>query len=101
MSWIEYSSYKNYPSKDLKQINWECITNDTIRSKDNIKTNWNYRTYLQKNTNVIINHNTKNSLLYGNINITNRGYDMYPSDLKKSFINKEKSNKICCPSIAI
>ena len=101
MSWIEYSSYKNYPSKELKQNSWECNTNETIRVKDKLNTSWNHRNYLQKNSNIIINHNTKNALLCENMNIVNRGYNEMPSDLKQSFINKQKANKICCPSIVM
>ena len=101
MSWIDYSSYKNYPSGTLKNVNWECKTNETIRTKDNLNTSWDYRNYLQKNSNVIINHNTKNALLCGNMDIINRGYSRNPSDLKQSFNDKEKANKICCPSIVM
>jgi hypothetical protein len=101
MSWIEYTSYKNYPSGKLKQTPWECKVNEKIRIEDGLNTSWVYRDYLQKNTNIIINHNTKNALLYCNTNVINRGYSTYPSDLKQSFLNKTKTNKICCPSIVM
>jgi hypothetical protein len=100
MSWIDYSSYKNYSSGTLKQIPWECNLNETIRTKDQLNTSWGYRNYLQKNSEVIINHNTKNALLNGNINVINRGYQN-SSDLKQWFNDKEKANKICCPSIVM
>ena len=99
MSWIEYTSYKNYPSKEVKQIPWQCQLNDIIIKKDGLNTSWGYRDYLQKNSNMIIDHNSKNALLGHNTNIINRGYTTYPSDLKQSFLQKEKANKICCPSI--
>ena len=99
MSWVEYTSYKNYPSGKLKETSWECKVNETIRVKDRLNTNWVYRDYLQKNANTIINHNTKNALLGRNI-IINRGYTC-SSDLKQSFLEKEKASKICCPSILI
>jgi hypothetical protein len=100
MSWVEYTSYQNYPSGNIKQLQWECKTNETIRKNDKLNTSWGYRDYLQKNTNTIINHNTNNALLNGNMNIINRGYSqntLYPSDLKQSFLNEKKN--IYCPSI--
>jgi hypothetical protein len=99
MSWIDYSSYKNYPSGTLKQIPWECNTNETIRIKDKLNTSWNYRNYLQKNSDVITNHNTKNALLCGNMEVINRGCRRNSSDLKQSYQEREKASKICCPSI--
>ena len=101
MSWIDYSSYKNYPSNALKQLPWECSVNETLRTKDRLNTSWDYRNYLQKNSNVIINHNTKNALLSGNIDVINRGFSQKSSDLKQLFNDKEKASKICCPSIVM
>ena len=100
MSWIDYSSCKNYPSGSLKQ-SWECNLNETIRTKDRLNTSWDHRNYLQKNSNVIINHNTKNALLNGNMDVINRGYTRNLSDLKQSFDERVKANKICCPSIVM
>jgi hypothetical protein len=50
MSWVEYTSYQNYPSGNIKQLQWECKTNETIRKNDKLNTSWGYRDYLQKNT---------------------------------------------------
>jgi hypothetical protein len=106
MSWIEYTSFQNYPSKHLKAINWECDVNQKIINNDNINTAWKRRTYMQNNTKTIINYNTKNSISHlGNnnnniLNITDRGFSydtMVYSDLKQNYLKKE--TKITCPSI--
>ncbi len=36
--------------------NWQptAVLNDQIRARENIKTNWDYRAYLQKNANSIM-----------------------------------------------
>jgi len=102
MSWIEYTSYKHYPSGELKHINYECSLNKNIRERDGINTAWKYRDYLQSNSNKIINYNTKNSLTQPNpnvLNIVNRGfsYTLKQSDMKQDYLKRTKT--VSCPSI--
>jgi len=104
MSWIEYTSYKNYPSGELKSIKYECDVNKRIRENDGVNTAWSYRDYMQRNADKIMNYNTKNALTHTNntLRIINRGYSlntMQTSDLKRSYLNKTKT--VSCPSIPI
>ena len=104
MSWIEYTSFTNYPSRDLKSVHYECNVNKQIQENDGINSSWRHRTYLQKNTEMIINYNTKNALTHCNTNVLNiidTGYSyntVQPSDLKRHYLTKERSN-VTCPSI--
>ena len=106
MSWTEYTSFQNYPSRHLKTIQWECNANDEIIKNDKIHTSWKRRSYMQNNAKTIINYNSKNSFSHigshnNNIlNITDRGYSydtMVYSDLKQNYLKKEE--KKSCPSI--
>lgn len=104
MSWIEYNSFENYPSRELKTIPWECDVNEKILANNSIHNSWNKRLYMQFNAESIMNYNTKNSIYnLGNIlNIRDIGYscntNIY-SDLKHDYLKKEK--KMACPSIKL
>jgi len=98
MSWIEYTSYKNFPNN--LDFNYDCGINRQIRNNDRIKTSWGYREYMQRNANTIIDYNTKNALTNSNrnvLNIVNRGYSNIQSDMKKQYLSKQKI--VLCPSI--
>lgn len=98
MSWIEYTSYKYYPSNELKSINYECNVNKEIREKDVIQTCWGHRNYLQRNAEMIIAYNTKNALSPSVLNIATKSHSSN-SDLKNQYLIKMKSSFITCPSI--
>uniref|UniRef100_A0A6C0HSA8 Uncharacterized protein n=1 Tax=viral metagenome TaxID=1070528 RepID=A0A6C0HSA8_9ZZZZ len=102
MSWIDYTSPIHYPTGKIN-CDWECKKNKRINQNDQLTTSWKHRTYLQTNSDLIINQNTKNAIVDTPqvFNVNKRGYSynsQYPSDLKQSFLKKDP---IVCPSITI
>jgi hypothetical protein len=68
--------------------NWQptAVLNDQIRTRENLKTNWEYRQYLQKNANSIITFDQSTACQqtgcpYAYV----QSQPSYPSDLKESF----------------
>lgn len=56
------NQYKNVPpfmndGRNFTDLRPEAIINDSIRKKEHINTNWNYRKYLQENSNKLIEAN--------------------------------------------
>ena len=76
--------------------NWQptAVLNDQIRSRENLKTNWDYRQYLQKNANSIIEFDKSTACQqtgcpYAYV----KSHPEYHSDLKASFeANLDKKN---------
>jgi hypothetical protein len=87
----------------------EAVLNTKIQTESNIKSNWKYRQYMQKNANHIIKYNAMESIyasgnnpysvlnaepmlktpyLFTNLHDTTDS--VYNSDLKQSFISKQQ-----------
>ena len=77
--------------------NWQptAVLNDQIRKRENIKTNWDYRQYLQKNADSIIAFDQSTACQqtgcpYAYV----QTQSSYPSDLKEGFESRPgKKNK--------
>jgi len=77
--------------------NWQptAVLNDQIRTRENIKTNWDYRKYLQKNADSIIAFDQSTACQqtgcpYAYV----QTQPSYPSDLKEGFESRPgKKNK--------
>lgn len=97
----------------------EAVLNSQIRKNNDIHTNWDYRQYLTKNANKLMEYNfnetandtghtflpesknTNNSpLLYGSIYEKPTSTDMNNSDLKNNYLTREQLySRKCAPSI--
>jgi hypothetical protein len=83
--------YPNFPalmSDGRSFSNWQptAVLNEQIRRRDNIKTNWDYRQYLQKNADSIIAFDQSTACQqtgcpYAYV----QTQSSYPSDLKEGF----------------
>lgn len=97
----------------------ESVLNSQIRKNNDIHTNWDYRQYLTKNANKLMEYNfnetandtghiflpeSKNNsnspLLYGSIYEKSASTDMNNSDLKNIYLTREQLySRKCAPSI--
>lgn len=75
--------------------NWQptAVLNDQIRSREHLKTNWEYRQYLQKNANSIIAFDQSTACLqtgcpYAYV----KTQSSFPSDLRESFETGKKKH---------
>jgi hypothetical protein len=73
--------------------NWQptAVLNDQIRTREHLKTNWEYRQYLQKNANSIIAFDQSTACQqtgcpYAYV----KSHPSFPSDLKESFETVKK-----------
>lgn len=73
--------------------NWQptAVLNDQIRTREKLKTNWEYRQYLQKNANSIIAFDQSTACQqtgcpYAYV----QSQPSYPSDLKESFETRQE-----------
>ena len=76
--------------------NWQttAVINDDIRRKENIKSNWDYRSYLQQNANHIISYNHTEACAqsgcpttYSKLKVTT------DSDLKDVYLSRQALHK--------
>lgn len=132
MSWLTcYSGSNNIdfnsPAKMADGRLWstwqpDAVVNERIQKQENIQSNWQYRQYLQKNGNQIMNYNSSEACYtlgldphvktdrtpsdnvphkFKNIFDTNKpGYGYCNSDLKNPYLNREQLNsRLIAPSI--
>ena len=76
--------------------NWQptAVLNDQIRARENIKTNWEYRQYLQKNATSIMAFDQSNACQQSGCPYAYvQSQSSYPSDLKESFETQTNKKK--------
>ena len=132
MSWaVCYSGSNNidfnYPAIMSDGRNWsiwqpDAVVNERIQAKEGIKSNWEYRQFLQKNGREIMNYNTQEACYTLGLNPhydtdstpssnvpysfkgvfdTNKpGFGYCNSDLKNPYLSREQLNaRLVAPSI--
>lgn len=76
--------------------NWQptASLNEQIRARENIKTNWEYRQYLQKNANAIMSFDMTTSCQQTGCPYTSVASELStPSDLKQSYLSEQEFKK--------
>jgi hypothetical protein len=72
----------------------DAILDEKLRQRENIRTNWDYRVYLQENASSIMKLNQAESMYY-----KVPTYIETPSDLKQLYLSKEQLQKNMKPII--
>jgi hypothetical protein len=72
----------------------DATLDEQLRQRENIRTNWDYRIYLQENASSIMKLNQTESMNY-----KVPTYIETPSDLKQSYLSKEQLQKNMKPVI--
>ena len=110
------------PTPNLQGVLSNDLTNNKILVDTGIKTNWQYRQYIQKNANNIMKYNTMQSIndsgnnpytvlntkpvqntpyLYNSIHTTQNSIPYRNSDLKQNYMTKEQMRaRMISPSIS-
>jgi hypothetical protein len=73
--------------------NWQpcAVINENIRIRENIKTNWDYRNYLQSNANSIMTLDRRTACEQtGCIPVDNKISTYEPSDLKQIYLSRQQ-----------
>ena len=76
--------------------NWQptAALNEQIRAREHIKTNWEYREYLQKNANAIMSFDMTTSCRQTGCPYTSVVSELNtPSDLKQSYLSEQEFKK--------
>ena len=108
MSWIHYTSYKNYPSNP-EHYHRPRYNDISKNINQGLPSAWSHREYIQKNANNIMYYNTTMMLKNRDshmcpLNIINRDYSTYstiPSDLKGEYLTKRTNSLAIVPTIPI
>lgn len=73
--------------------NWQpcAVLNENIRIRENIKTNWDYRNYLQSNANSIMSLDQRMACEQsGCTPVNNKVSPSAPSDLKQLYLSRQQ-----------
>jgi hypothetical protein len=75
--------------------NWQpgAVINENIRARENIKTNWDYRTYLQQNAKSIMDFDRRMACEQTNCTNTNNTIAPVQSDLKQLYLSRQQLQK--------
>ena len=72
--------------------NWQpgAAINESIRARENINTNWDYRAYLQQNASSIMDFDRRMACEQTGCTNTNTTVSQPPSDLKQMYLSSQQ-----------